>query len=268
MSVARPPSAGQTPPPSDPEQVRRDREEKNLTILEHLQELRHRLMICAIALGIGVIVSFYPLTTWVLEWLKEPAANKVEDFELVFTQPLEYWTTFFRVSLLLGITLAMPVILWQIIAFVGPGLTRNEKRWAYPIVAGASAMFVAGCAFAYFIELPPALNFLLDSGDVARPLISVRSYVDFVTRLMLVTGLVFETPLVVMGLAKIGVVNSRMLLRWWRFAFVGAFILSAIVTPSIDPVTQTLVAVPMIVLYFVGIALAKLVEKTPIIPRA
>jgi sec-independent protein translocase protein TatC len=243
-------------------------EEKNLTILEHLQELRRRLMICAGALVLAMVLSFYPATTWVLEWLKEPAESRVENFQLVFTQPLEYWTTFFRVSLLVGITLAMPVFLWQTIAFVGPGLTKNEKRWAYPIVIGASAMFVAGCAFARYVEMPPALNFLLDApNDIATPFISVKSYVDFATRLMLVTGLVFETPLVVMGLAKIGLVNSRSLLRWWRFALVGAFILSAIVTPSIDPITQFFVAAPMIVLYFVGIGLARLVETKPIIPR-
>jgi sec-independent protein translocase protein TatC len=253
-------AAAQTPRPD------RD-DEKNLTILEHLQELRRRLMICGAALVIAMIASFYPITTWVLQWLKKPAESKVQNFDLVFTDPLEYWTTFFRVSLMIGITLAMPVFLWQVLGFIGPGLTRNEKRWGYPIVLGASAMFVAGCAFAYYIELPPALNFLLNAGDVARPLISVRKYVDFTTRLMLVTGLVFETPLLVMGLAKVGVVHSRKLLSWWRFAIVGAFIISAVVTPSIDPVTQTLVAAPMIVLYFVGIILAKLVESNPIIPR-
>ena len=240
--------------------------EKNLTLLEHLQEVRNRLMICGAALAVTMTLSFYPLTTWTLDWLQTPAENRVEDFELIFTQPLEFWTTFFRVSLLLGVTLSMPVFVWQGLSFVGPGLTKTEKRWAFPIVIGASLMFVAGAAFAYYIELPPALAFLLaPPSDLARPLISVKSYVDFATRLMLVTGLVFETPLIVMALAKIGVVTSTKLLRWWRFAIVGAFLLSAIVTPSIDPVTQTLVAVPMIVLYFVGILLAKLVEKNPII---
>ena len=241
-------------------------ESGNLTILEHLQEARRRMIICAAALGIGLIAGAV-LATPTLEWMKGPGESRVENFSLIFTQPLEYWTTFFRVMLLLAVAFAMPVIVWQILAFVGPGLTRNEKKWAYPIVLGASFMFVAGCAFAFYIELPPALNFLLDGGDVAEPLISVKSYVDFVTRLMLVTGLVFETPFVVMGLAKIGLVTSRKLLSWWRFAIVGAFIISAIVTPSIDPITQTLVAVPMIVLFFVGIAMAKLVENTPIIPR-
>src|SRR5918992_2535047 len=153
-----------------PADLDRDRDEKNLTILEHLQELRHRLMICAVALVAGMVVSFYPLTEIVLEWLKKPAESKVENFSLVFTQPLEFWTTYFQVSLMLGITLAMPVFLWQTLAFVGPGLTKNEKRWAYPIVAGASAMFVAGGAFAYYIELPPALNFLLNPpGGLAVP---------------------------------------------------------------------------------------------------
>jgi sec-independent protein translocase protein TatC len=243
-------------------------DDKSLTILEHLQELRRRLMICAGALVVAMIAAAFVANPF-LKWLKAPAESRVENFELVFTQPLEYWTTFFRVMLLIGITFAMPVFVWQILGFVGPGLTRNEKRWAYPIVLGASAMFVLGCAFAYYIEMPPALNFLLDAPeDIASPFITVKSYVDFATRLMLVTGLVFELPLLVMGLAKIGVVNSTSLLHWWRFAIIGAVLLAAIVTPSIDPITQMMVAGPMILLYFLGILLAKLVEKTPIIPRS
>lgn len=261
MSVATPsPPRGRSPRPED------DGQGGNLTIIEHLQEARKRLMICAGALGLALIAGAF-LATTVLRWMKVPAESRVENFELIFTQPLEYWTTFFRVMLLIAIAIAMPVFVWQLLAFVGPGLTRNEKKWAYPIVLGASAMFIAGCAFAYYIELPPALNFLLDGGDIASPFISVKEYVNFVTRLMLVTGLVFETPFLVMGMAKVGVVTSRKLLGWWRFAIVGAFVISAIVTPSIDPITQTLVALPMIVLFFVGIALARLVENTPIIPR-
>jgi sec-independent protein translocase protein TatC len=226
-------------------------------------------MVCTGALVLGMVVSLYPLTGWVLKWIQEPAKDQTEDFHLIFTQPLEYWTTYFQVSLMLGLTLAMPVILYQILAFVGPGLTSNEKRWAYPIIAGASVMFVLGCLFAYYIELPPALNFLLDTGDVGvDPFISVQKYVGFVTKMMIVNGLAFQVPLIVMGLAKIGIVNSRKLWSWWRFAIVGAFIISAIITPSIDPVTQTLVAGPMIILYFFGIGLAKLVEKNPIIPPA
>lgn len=238
----------------------------NLTILEHLQEARRRLMICAAALGLGLILGAF-VAPEVMRWMARPAENTVEDFELIFTEPLEYWTTYFRVMLLVAVAVGMPVFLWQAMSFVGPGLTRNEKKWAYPLVMGASLMFIAGCAFAYYIELPPALNFLYDGRDIATAQIKVSSHVNFVFRIMIVTGFVFETPFVVMALAKVGLVHSQKLLRWWRFAIVGAFIISAIVTPSIDPITQTLVAVPMIVLFFVGIFLAKLVEQTPIIPR-
>jgi sec-independent protein translocase protein TatC len=261
MSVSAPtPPVGQRPEPEA------DGQGANLTILEHLQEARRRLMICAAAVGVGLVVGAF-LAKEVMIWMSHPAADRVEGFELIFTQPLEYWMTFFKVMLLVSLAVTMPILVWQVLAFVGPGLTRREKKWAYPIVLGAGGMFILGMAFAYYVGLPPALGFLLDGRGVATPLISVSKYVDFVVRFMLVTGLVFQTPLIVMALAKVGLVTSRKLLGWWRFAIVGAFIIAAIVTPSIDPITQTLFAGPMIFFYFVGIVLAKAVEQTPIIPR-
>ena len=242
-------------------------EAKILTILEHLQEFRRRLIIASAALLIGVVVSAV-FTQQLLDWLTTPAKDQVEDLAIIYTEPLEYWATYFRVALVAGLAIAMPVIVYEILAFVGPGLTRQERRWVYPIVLGATLSFLGGAAFAYYVELPPALRFLLGfSGDVAEPLIKIGSYINFVTRLMLVTGLVFEMPLLVMGLAKLGVVNSRRLLGWWRYALVLAFVVAAVVTPSIDPVTQSLVAGPIIVLYFAGIVLAKLVEGRPVLPR-
>jgi sec-independent protein translocase protein TatC len=247
--------------PRDPD------DDKTMTILEHLQELRTRLMIAGGALIIAMCLSFYPITGWVMDWLQEPAKSRDENFQLIFTSPLEGWTTYFQVSLLVGLTLSMPVILWQIMAFVGPGLTRDEKRWAIPIVLGASLMFVAGCLFAYYIEMPPAMSFLLDA-PAGEPFISVGKYFNFITRVMFVTGVVFDTPLVIMGLAKVGVITSRRLLGWWRYVIVGSVVIAAIVTPSPDPVTCMIVAVPMMVLFFVGGLLARLVEANPIIPRA
>jgi len=262
MAVEAPPTQPQEQPPE------REGSLRTQTILEHLQELRYRFTVIAVALVIGVGVSLYPLTGWFIEFLKEPAEGRVDNFETFFFEPLEGWTTYFRVSLLLGITLAMPVIVYQLLAFVGPGLTKEERRWFYPIVAGASLSFVGGVAFAYYVELPPALGFLLNPpGDIGEPIISVSKYFDFVTRLLLVTGLVFELPLIVMGLAKVGVVTSRQLMGWWRYAIVLAFVGAAIVTPSVDPVTQSLVAGPIIVLYVVGMGLARLVEGTPLIQR-
>jgi sec-independent protein translocase protein TatC len=232
-----------------------------LTILEHLQELRYRVMVSAIALVIGIGVSLWPLTQYTIDFLVQPGKDEVEDFKLHQFQLLEYWSTYFRVSLLLGLAIAMPVIMYQVLAFVGPGLTKQERRWLYPIVIGCSAMFVAGMAFAYYIELPPALDFLLDTNNEdVEPTIGVKTYIDTVTRLLFVTGVTFQLPFVIMGLAKIGVVTSRRLLGWWRYAIVAAAIAAAVVTPSIDPITQAIVAIPIIVLYCIGIVLARLVE--------
>lgn len=236
-------------------------EEKVLTILEHLQELRNRVMWSAAALILGVLVSLWPLTKYTISFLVQPGKDEVADFQLHQFELLEYWSTYFRVSLLLGLALAMPMIMYQFLAFIAPGLTKQERRWLYPIVAGASAMFVLGMAFAYYIELPPALDFLLNPNtDDVEATIGVKTYIDTVTRLLLVTGLVFQLPFVIMGLAKIGVVTSRKLIGWWRYAVLGAVLAAAIVTPSIDPITQTIVAVPIIILYALGTGLAKLVE--------
>jgi sec-independent protein translocase protein TatC len=247
-----------TAPPID---ARAHDDGKVLTIIEHLEELRNRVVISAVALIIGVGVSLWPLTKYAIAFLVQPGKDEVEGFKLHQFQLLDYWSTYFRVSLLLGIAMAMPVIMYQALAFVSPGLTRAERRWLYPIVFGCSAMFIAGMAFAYYVELPPALDFLLDPNtDDVEATIGVRTYIDTVTRLLLVTGLVFQLPFVIMGLAKIGVVTSRKLWGWKRYAVLAAVVVAAIVTPSVDPVTQAIVAVPIMVLYFVGMLLAKLVE--------
>lgn len=238
-----------------------DGEGKVLTIIEHLQELRYRVMVSAIALVVGVLIALWPLTKYAITFLVQPGKDEVEDFKLHQFQLMDYWTTYFRVSLLLGLAIAMPVIMYQFLAFIAPGLTRQERRWLYPIVAGASLMFVLGMAFAYYVELPPALRFLLNPNtDDVEATIGVQTYIDTVTRLLLVTGLVFQLPFVIMGMAKIGVVTSKKLMSWWRYAVLGAVVLAAIVTPSIDPVTQALVAGPILILYFLGAAMAKLVE--------
>jgi sec-independent protein translocase protein TatC len=245
-------------PPSEPQEPAST---KYMTILEHLAELRFRLVVAGGALVVATAACFY-FTGQILEFLKEPAEDRSTDFVLIFTEPMEKLVTYFRVALLAGLIAAMPVIVFQLLMFVTPALTRQEKRWVYVVVFGASLAFVAGVAFAYYVALPPALGFLLNFGgdEVARPQIKIGSYVDFVTRLLFWTGVVFETPLLIMGLARFRVVNARQLVRMWRYAFIGAFVVSAIVTPSIDPVTQSLVAGPIIVLYAIGIVLAWLVQ--------
>jgi sec-independent protein translocase protein TatC len=249
-------------PPEPPGEAPQEQPgERYLTVLEHIDELRFRLFISAtfVVIGLGVSVFF---GNDIIAFLKKPAEARSENFELQFIEPFELFVTYFRVSLLGGLILGMPMIVYQGLRFVSPGLDANERRWLYATVAGTFVLFLGGVAFAYYIALPPALGFLLDfgGGDIARPDIRVGSYVDFVTRLLFWTGVSFQTPLVVMYLARFGIVSARQLLRWWRFAIVGAFVIAAIVTPTIDPVTQSLVAGPIIVLYFLGIVLAVFVQ--------
>ena len=243
-------------PPSEPEAA----SPKYMTILEHLAELRYRLIVAGAALVVTTGASFV-FAKSILKFLKEPAEDRSSTFVLIFTEPMEGLVAYFRVALLVGLVGAMPMIIFQLLMFVTPALSRQEKRWVYAVVVGASLAFALGVAFAYYVALPPALGFLLNfPEDVAKPQIKIGSYVDFVTRLLFWTGVVFETPLLIMGLARFRVVNARQLVRLWRYAFIGAFVVSAIVTPSIDPVTQSLVAGPIIVLYGVGILLAWLVQ--------
>lgn len=251
------------PPEPTSEAPQEQSRERYLTVLEHLEELRFRLFISAIFVVIGLGVSVF-FGQDIIDFLKKPAeeALKPEPFEAQFIEPFELFVTYFRVSLLSGLILGMPMIVYQGLRFVSPGLNPKERRWLYATVFGATVLFLSGVAFAYYVALPPALDFLLGfgGGDLAKPELRIGSYVDFVTRLLFWTGVSFQTPLIVMYLSRFGIVTASQLLRWWRFAIVAAFVVAAIVTPTIDPVTQSLVAGPIIVLYFLGIVLAVFVR--------
>jgi sec-independent protein translocase protein TatC len=249
-------------PPEPPAEAPEEQAgERYMSVLEHIEELRFRLFISAVFVVIGLGVSVF-FGQDLIDFLKEPAEARNPDFQVQFIEPFELFVTYFRVSLLGGLVLGMPMIVYQGLRFVSPGLNPNERRWLYATVFGATVLFLSGVAFAYYIALPPALDFLLGfgGGEIAEANIRIGSYVDFVTRLLFWTGVAFQTPLVVMYLSRFGIVSAGQLLRWWRFAIVAAFVVAAIVTPTIDPVTQSLVAGPIIVLYFLGIVLAVLVR--------
>lgn len=254
-----------TPLPRDeePESARRPAPGE-MTLLEHLLELRMRVMWMGIAVVAGMLVFFVPQFGFgAIELLKAPAASRLEHFQTQAITPMENIVVYFKVAMLGGLAFGMPMIVFQTFRFVSPGLMPNEKRWAYPIAIGASTMFVLGMAFAYYVVLPAAYGFLFQFGaeQIANPTPTISSYIDLTTRLILVCGLVFETPVLIMGLAKFGIVSAGRLWRGWRFAVVAAFVASAILTPTPDPVTQTLVAGPIVVLYFLGIGLAWLVRR-------
>jgi sec-independent protein translocase protein TatC len=234
-----------------------------MTLLEHLFELRSRVTWSAAAVIAGMIPFFYiPLGEELIDLLLRPAINQNPDFKAQAITPMENIVTYFRVVLLAGIALGMPMLVYQMLRFVTPALTPQEKRWVLPIVVGASLSFVVGLAFGYFVVLPAAYGFLFSFGQgFASVNPTISSYMDLTTRLLLVMGLVFETPLVIMGLAKFGVVSARKLLGWWRWALIGSFVISAIATPTPDPVTQSLVGIPIFVLYMLGIVLAWFIKR-------
>ena len=234
-----------------------------LSLREHLQELRRRLLICVIALVLGTCVAF---AFWedAVELLKRPAQelNDGQGVTLIATQVTESLTTSFKVSLFGGLILAFPVILYQVVRFVAPGLTGQEKRYLLLFIPGAVLAFAGGIAFGYYILTPQALPFLISFSDnVAEPLIRISSYVDVMLRFLFWMGVVFETPLVMVLLARLGIVPARAFSRFRRFWLVIAFIIAAVITPTFDPINQVLVAIPLLVLYELGILLARLAGR-------
>lgn len=181
-----------------------------------------------------------------------------EKLRPIFTKPTELFITTFMVDLYAGFGLAIPFIAYQFIAFLMPGLLPHEKRYVYMLLPGMAILFVLGVTFAYTLVLPVAIGFLFTFNlDIAQPLPSINDYINFVTTLTFWIGLTFETPLVIFFLAKLKLVKVEQLKRFRRFAVVGGFVLAAVITPTPDPLNQTIVALPIIILYEVGLFLAR-----------
>ncbi len=228
------------------------------TLLQHLSELRRRVFICVVAVLAGSAVSF-AFFEEIVEILVEPARDLGlgTGGELIYTEVTELLTTAIKVSFVSGLILASPIIVSQGVMFVAPGLTRQEKRYLFGFMPVVILAFAGGVAFAYYILTPPALHFLLTfGGDIATPLIRISNIINLMIRLLFWMGLAFETPLVMFLLASLGIASASSLGRFRRYWVVVAFILAAMITPTVDPVNQALVAGPLLVIYELGILLA------------
>lgn len=232
-----------------------------MTLLEHLRELRNRVLVSAVAVVLGMVICLY---FWeaIVGWMLAPArAQEGEDFGLAVFGPTETIGVLFKVGMYGGLMLASPVVLYELLAFIVPGLTPKERKLLLPGLFGIIIFLVAGMAFAYWIILPASLGFLLDlGGDNFNPVIGAKQYIDFATRIVFWVGLSFELPMVLALIARLGVVRAKQLLGFWRYAIVIIFVIAAIVTPTPDPLTQSLVAGPLLGLYVVGIGFAWLVQ--------
>jgi len=231
---------------------------KKMTILSHLAEIRTRIFRSVIAIVITTIAAFI-FADPILNFLIAP----LKGVPLIFVDMTEMIGVYMKVCLTVGICAAMPYLIYEFLGFVTPALKAKEKKYIYVALPFIFIMFVAGVAFSYFVMLPPAVNFLTSFGtNIASPQIRVSSYYTVVSRVILATGIIFELPVISTFLAWLGVITSHWLAGKRKWAVILAFVVGAIVTPTPDPINQSLVALPLIVLYEISIWLAWLVQRS------
>lgn len=245
----------------------------HMSVVEHLEELRRRIIVSmvAVAVGLGIAFTFYEQ---LLEFLVDPYCETLVPLlaerndepitgncALIFTGPAEGFAVRIRVSLYAGIGIAMPVLLWQLWRFVTPALHPREKRWAIPFVASAIVLFALGAALAYW-TLPRAFEFLLRvAGDQVDPLLSVGPYLSFVTIMMLTFGIGFEFPILLIFLQLAEIIEPRQLGQFRRYAIVLIVVLVAILTPSGDPISLLALSIPMYLFYEASALIGKLLLR-------
>lgn len=239
-----------------------ENDDARLTLLEHLNELRKRLVWAALALALATLVSFL-FAQNLLDFLLSPYSASIgEQATLQTLRPTEGLETYFKVALLAGAVISMPVILIQFWLFISPGTTAQERRYIYIFIPSALILFLLGIAFAWFILAPAAIFFLANfMTDIFMTEWTGQEYISFVMRLVFWMGVAFELPIVAYFVARIGVITSKTLRDQWRVAIVVVAILAAIITPSIDPVTMLLTMAPLLVLYVLSIGLAAIGQR-------
>jgi sec-independent protein translocase protein TatC len=232
-------------------------DEVEMSFFDHLEELRQRIFYVLITAAVGIVGCFFYVRP-IVQLLEVPAQG-VKFLQLA---PGEYFFVSLKVAAYSGLLLSTPFILYQIIQFVLPGLTRRERRLLGPVVLGSSVLFVGGLVFAYFLLIPAALKFFISYGaDVVEQLWSIEKYFEFVLLLLFSTGLAFQIPVIQLLLGALGIVSSKQMYSGWRYVIMGSVILGAVLTPSTDPLTQSLLAGAVLGLYFGGIGLVKLIGK-------
>lgn len=222
-----------------------------MTLLGHLEELRDRLVVSAITVFITTLIAA-AFTTQILELLISPYGNKLQ-----ILGPTEGISIYFRVALTAGLVLAMPMLIYQLLMFILPGLEQNEKKYVYWGVPAATVLFLVGVSFAWFILLPAAIGFL--SGwqpDLFIQEWQSQKYIPFITSIIFWIGIAFETPLIIFIMAKLNLVTPQFLIKQWRFAFVIIAIAAAMITPTVDPFNMALVMLPLFALYGLSILLS------------
>jgi sec-independent protein translocase protein TatC len=225
-----------------------------MSLMEHLDELRKRIVHSALYLAAGFIVAWI-FKDWLLHLLQGPLLKIGKN--LVFTHPMDALNLYLQVALLAGAIIASPFILFQVWLFIAPGLYQKEKRFVWPFMLATVGLFLAGASFGYFYVLPGAMKILIiDMGHNFTPMITIEDYSSFFLSIILGLGISFELPILIFFLAMFGIVSPRFLWKNIRYAILAVFIVAAIICPSPDPWTMCIYAIPMLALYLIGIGVA------------
>lgn len=228
--------------------------EKEFTLVEHLRELRARIIVCLVAFGISILV-IWPFTSAILWMLKLPAAGLIE--KLAFFSPQEAFTIYMQVAMFCAGIISMPVIIYEFWQFIAPAMEARLRRKVSFFIIFCFLAFVMGGAFAYFVLIPPALKFLLSfANGQLMPIISAQKYFSFLTTLILGCGLIFQMPILTLILTKLKIITARFLRNKYKYAIVIILILAAVITPTTDIMNMILLAAPMILLYEISIWVA------------
>jgi sec-independent protein translocase protein TatC len=233
-----------------------DTELPKMTFLDHLEELRRRLIVSFIAVGIAFFAC-WAFAEPIFGLLQAPLTRFLAPGDkLAYTRLTAPFFLYMKVSFFAGLFVASPVLLLQVWLFVAPGLYKKERRLAAPFIIFGTLFFILGGYFGYHYLLPATCSFFVETGKQFKQMVTVDDYFSFASTIIMATGLVFETPIIIFFLARLGIVTPAFLLQKFKYAVVFSFIIAAVVTPTPDMVTQSALAVPMILLYLIGIVVA------------
>ncbi len=230
-------------------------EASSMSVVDHLSELRTRLVIAIVAIIIGTLGAYYYVED-ILQILVAPAGK------LYYTKPTEAFFTYMKISLVAGCIVSSPVWFYQIWAFIVPALSKGEKRVTFMVVPTAVVLFVVGVLFSYYLVLPMAIQFFIGFGtDELQPLFSIGQYIDFVIAFILPFGITFELPLILIALGVLGILSSDRLREYRKMFILLAFIIGAAISPTPDMLSQTMIAGPMILLYEISYGVLRYIVK-------
>ncbi|MBI3940733.1 MAG: twin-arginine translocase subunit TatC [Acidobacteria bacterium] len=233
-----------------------------MSFLQHLEELRTRIIYALVALGVAFFVCFF-FNIQIFHFIAAPIRQVLPagQKDLFYTTPTEGFGISMKVSLLAGIFLASPFVLWQLWLFISPGLYRHEKNYALPFLLASTTLFLTGGIFAYYIALPRALEFLINFNPELRPLITATEFFNFATLIMVGMGVIFQLPILIGFLSLFGIVTPRFLMRNFKYALLIIFMLAAVISPTGDVINLFVFALPMVALYVFSIGVSFLFKR-------